>query len=78
MEIAAAAPADTGSYFDSTAGPGIFTYEVEFNMPGAPCPSLTDSTDSWIQGLSGSFDGSLVQLNWSNVCLLYTSDAADE
>ncbi len=66
VEIAAAAPVSPASFIDTTALPGIHTYELTFTMPGDPCDPLTVTFNGSINKLLAFRSPGGVGLTWEN------------
>ena len=66
LEIAAAAPANSATFTDTTAPLGTHTYELQFTMPGNPAPPLTITHDSSITSLQASDRINGIKLTWQN------------
>ena len=66
IEIAAAAPVNSASFFDAAAQPGVHGYELIFTMPVAPCDPLTRSFNGGITDLQAYRDPAGAGLAWVN------------
>lgn len=66
VEIAAAAPVSPVSFIDTTALPGIHTYELTFTMPGDPCDPLTLTFNGSINRLLAFRSPGGIGLSWEN------------
>lgn len=66
VEIAAAAPVSPATFIDTTALPGIHTYELTFAMPGDPCDPLTVTFNGSIRKLLAFRSPGGVGLTWEN------------
>lgn len=66
VEIAASAPANPPAYLDASAPLGVTTYELQFTMPGSPCPPLSISHNSGITDLAARLRTNGTHLSWKN------------
>ena len=65
-ELAAAHPGDTPSFLDTTAVPGMHTYQLVFAMPGDPCDPLTLEFNGGITELTVDKQPAELVLHWRN------------
>ncbi|MCZ6794095.1 MAG: hypothetical protein O7J95_10845, partial [Planctomycetota bacterium] len=66
-EVAAAAPADPPAFVDSNVPPGMYAYELTFDVAGETCESLFALYDGCIADLAATQDVSgAVELTWTN------------
>jgi len=66
VELAAAAPVDPPRYVDTTAEPGLLTYELTFVVPGEECGTIEKRCNACITDLHVERIGEGVHLTWKN------------
>lgn len=66
VEIAASAPANPASFVDASPPLGVANYELQFTMPGNPCPPLAISHNSGVTHLVARLRVDGAHLAWQN------------
>ena len=66
VQIAAAAPANPPTFVDASAPLGVVNYELQFTMPGSPCPPLKISHNSGVTDLVARLRANGTHLSWKN------------